>query len=167
MDGHDREKLSAADLSRQEHLNKYGSFLYCPKRDTLCDHMNGMWSTGCRMARCILDDPEYQRLQERIEENRIKNAQEQHMKREEEKKNPPAPIRDQRNQIKSHVNREMAEIHRLEEASRKAFSNNKPGYGQQLFTRAGIRRQELKKWQEEHEEKEFVNDQQSDCENHR
>ena len=148
MDGHDREKLPAADLSRQEHLNKYGSFLYCPKRDTLCDHMNGMWSTGCRLARCILDDPEYQRLQERIEKNRLKKDQEQHMKREAEKKNPPAPIRDQRNRIQSYIDKEMAEIQRLEEESQEAYRKNKPGRAHQLQVRAGIRRQELKEFQE-------------------
>lgn len=70
MDGHDRKELSAAAMSRQEWLDKYGSFLFCPERDTLCVHMDGMWMTGCERPQCILDDPEYQILQKRIEANR-------------------------------------------------------------------------------------------------
>ena len=70
------------------------------------------------------------------------------MKREAEKKNPPAPIRDQRNQIQSYIEKEMEEIQRLEEESETAYRQNKPGLAHQLQVRAGIRRQELKEFQE-------------------
>ena len=105
-------------------------------------------NTGCTRRPCIKDDPEDQILQRRIQKNREQAGAEAKDRKQEDK--PAAPIRDQRNLIKSHVDREMAEIHRLEEASQKAFRQNKPNYGQQLFTRAGIRRQKLREWQEQH-----------------
>lgn len=140
MDGHDRKKLPAADLSRQEHLNKYGSFLYCPKRDTLCDHMNGMWSTGCRLARCILDDPEYQRLQDRIEKNRQKNAQEHRQEKKAEKNDPAAPIR---NQSKAE-DRLRDQIEQVEEQARQAWSRGRSNEAMTLENRAAIMRGRLK-----------------------
>ena len=160
MDDHDWKELSARKIERQrqeKHFERYGSILWCPDRGTICAFMEEPVknNTECLRTPCILDDPEDQELQRRIQKNRKQAIEAERAQIREEKDR--APIRDQRNLIRSHVNREMAEIHRLEEASRKAFSNNKPGYGQQLFTRAGIRRQKLKKWQEEHEEKEFVN----------
>ena len=148
MDGHDRKKLSAADISRQEWLDKYGSFLYCPDRDTLCVHMDGKWPTGCELEICIKDDPEYQKLQERIERNRQAAAEEHRMQKAAEKKSPPAPIRDQRNRIQAYRKKKMDEIHRLEERSQEAFHRNNPGLGHTLFNRANIMRRELKEWEE-------------------
>ena len=164
MDGHDRKELSAAAMSRQEWLNKYGSFLFCPERDTLCVHMDGMWMTGCERPQCILDDPEYQILQKRIEANR--EAADAAARKERKKEEKSAPIRNQKNFIQSHKDRMMDEIHRLEEASQEAFWKNKPNLGQQLFNRANIKRQELREWQEKKKER-VKDDQQSNREDHR
>lgn len=51
-------------------MQKYGSMLFCPERETLCFYMDGMWVTGCERDGCILDDPEYQKQQEVIRKNR-------------------------------------------------------------------------------------------------
>lgn len=147
MDGHDRKELSAAAMSRQEWLNKYGSFLFCPERDTLCVHMDGMWMTGCERPQCILDDPEYQILQKRIEANR--EAADAAARKERKKEEKSAPIRNQKNFIQSHKDRMMDEIHRIEEASRRAYSQNRPREGDTLFNRAWIMRGELRRFEEE------------------
>lgn len=141
LDGNDRKELSAID-ARQEHMKKYGSFLYCEKRDTLCVHMDGNWMTGCGRPMCILDDPEYIALQNRIEENRIR-AQKKPKEKEDH-----APIRNQKNMIRSHERRLLDEIHRLEEDSQKAFRDNRPADGETLFRRAQIMRGELKEYME-------------------
>ena len=135
---------------REQHLKKYGSFLYCPDRDTLCVHMDGMWMTGCEREGCILDDPEYialKKKQERIAAERAAAERAEKMKEREERKN--TQIRDQRNQIKSYEEIEMEAIRRLEEKSRQAFYHNKPEEGHTLFNRAGIRRQQLKKYMDQ------------------
>ena len=149
--GHDRGRPSTADLSRQEHLRKYGSFLYCVERDTLCVFMDGMWGTGCEREVCIKDDPENRKLQKRIEKNRKKAEEECRKKQLHEKQHPPAPIRDQRNRIKSYTEKEEEEIQRLEDASEAAFRSNNPKLGHQLFNRANIRRRKLKEWKQKKE----------------
>ena len=132
------------EVARRMHMQQYGSFLYCADRDTLCDCMNAVWKTGrdCRRSPCILDDPEYQKLQQRIERNRMLEMEN---RRKEEK---AEPIRDQRNYIKSHKQQMFDEIHRLEEESAKAFRENKPNLGESLFNKARIMRGEL--WRSEH-----------------
>lgn len=148
MDGTDRQKLPALEIARREHLKKYGSMLHCDKgRSKCCSFMYGAWITGCQRPVCILDDEEDQALQKRIEEKRNRRIEEErrHGKREEK----AAPIRDQRNRIRSYEQIELAAIHRLEEKSRQAFYNNNPDLGHTLFNRAGIRRQELKKYIEQ------------------
>ena len=56
---------------RRERFEKYGSFLYCPARDCLC--FGRETDLECKHESCILDDPEYQALQKKIEENRKRN----------------------------------------------------------------------------------------------
>ena len=141
LDGNDRKELSAID-ARQEHMKKYGSFLYCEKRDTLCVHMDGNWMIGCGRTMCILDDPEYIALQKRIEENRIRASKRQ------EKKEQAAPIRNQKNMIRSHEQRLKDEIRRLEEESQEAFRDSRPADGETLFNRAQIMRGQLKDYME-------------------
>ena len=171
MDGHDWKELSAAKIARQrqkKHFERYGSILYCPERDTICAFMekNVKDNVKCTRVPCIKDDPEDQELQKRIEKNRRQALKEESKRIQEEK--DAAPIRDQRNFIQSHIDKEMKEIHRLEEASQEAFRRNKPGLGHTLFNRANIKRHELKEWQDKNERKEsVVNDQQSNSENHR
>lgn len=144
LDGYDRKELPAVEKqkAREAYLRKHGSFLYCEDRDTLCVYMDGMWMTGCERKECILDDPEYIALQKRIEENRIRAQQKQ------EETEAHAPIRNQKNMIRSHEKRLLDEIHRLEEESQKAFRNNRPADGETLFRRAQIMRGELKEYQE-------------------
>lgn len=143
MDGIDRKKLPAADLKREEYLKKHGSFLYCTDRDTLCVHMDGMWMTGCERDECILDDPEYKKLQNRIKENRKKAAEEQRKKKEEEKKDPPAQIRNQSGNPGSVYARRMAQINELERKSEIAFRRNNPKEGESLFAKARFMRMQL------------------------
>ena len=56
---------------RKARSRQYGSFLYCPDRDYLC--FGRETDLECKHESCILDDPEYQALQKRIEENRKRN----------------------------------------------------------------------------------------------
>lgn len=131
-------------MTREQHLKKYGSMLFCPERNTLCVYMEGMWGTGCERDLCIQDDPENQKLQKKIEENRRKQIERERRHREEEK--AAAPIRDQRRQNKPYIQKELDEIHRLEEQSQKAYRNNDPKRGDTLFNKARIRRGELRKY---------------------
>lgn len=150
MDGNDRKELSALgelEKAREEYLKKHGSFLYCEQRDTLCVYMDGMWMTGCERESCILDDPEYQLLQERIEKNRRRQAEDHAENRKKEKED--ALISNRRGRPRSIRDRKMKEIHRLEEASQEAFRQNKPNLGESLFVKARFMRGELKKEEEE------------------
>ena len=56
---------------RKSRFREYGSFLYCPRKDCLCFGRDT--DQECKHAKCLLEDPEYLALQERIEENRRKN----------------------------------------------------------------------------------------------
>ena len=56
---------------RKARSRQYDSFLYCPDRDCLC--FGRETDLECKHESCILDDPEYQALQKRIEENRKRN----------------------------------------------------------------------------------------------
>ena len=142
MDGNDRKELSAADL-RQQWLDKYGSMLFCPERDTLCVFMEGMYMTGCERETCIKDEPEYQKLQKRIEENRKKAEEEQRRKKEEEKKDPPAQIRNQTGKPGSADAQKLAKIKELEKKSEIAFRKNNPKLGESLFAKAKFMRMQL------------------------
>lgn len=140
LDGNDRKELSPLEQAREAYMEKHGSFLYCAKRDALCVYMDGMWMSGCERAGCILDDPEYIALQKRIEENRrrIRRKENDHA----------APIRNQKNLIKSHEQRLRDEIKRLEEESQRAYRDNWPEQGETLFNRAQIMRGQLKDYME-------------------
>ena len=133
--------------ARKAHMREYGSMLHCPKHGNLCSFMYGSWETGCKRQPCILDDPEDQKLQERIRERRQKQIEVERQHRKEEK--DAAPIRDQRNRIKSYIENKLDEIHRIEEASRRAYSQNRPREGDTLFNRARIMRGELRRFEEE------------------
>lgn len=136
-----REELRAA------HVKKYGSFLYCPERDTICTFMDGAWEHGCSRTPCILDDPEDMLLQELISKNRRRQIEIERKHRQEEK--DAAPIRDQRNRIQSYISMRLDEIHRIEEQSRQAYIHNRPREGDTLFNRARIMRGELRRFEKE------------------
>lgn len=77
--------MAANEEARRRHLEQYGSMLYCPERKTLCVFMEGMWGTGCERDLCIIDDPENQKLQRKIEQNRQKQIEAERRHREEER----------------------------------------------------------------------------------
>ena len=142
MDGNDRKELSPVEAAREAHIKMYGSFLYCTERDTLCTFMDGAWETGCKRETCILDVPGYIALQNRIEHNRKRAA----FRKKEDSK--AAPIRNQKNMIRSHEQRLKDEIRRLEEESQEAFRDSRPADGETLFNRAQIMRGQLKDYME-------------------
>ena len=131
------------DREREEHLQKYGSMLYCPERETLCFYMDGMWATGCERDGCILDDPEYQELQEVIRKNRedtFRRKIESERKAEESAREYAE--RERREKI---IEERMKESRRIEAMSREAYRRNRPGRGDELFEKARSMRIELKK----------------------
>lgn len=144
MDPDDGKELSLMyrfETERQQHIAKYGSFLYCPEHDTLCSSMEKTWETGCSCSRkpCILEDPEYQKLQERIRRN---VARRQGKTKEEKQDNI-------RRQTKTWEERQLEKIHRLEAESRKAYRRNRPKVGEDKLHQAIILRAELRRKKEE------------------
>lgn len=120
------------EQKREKHIQKYGSMLFCPERETLCFYMDGMWATGCERDGCILDDPEYQKQQEVIRKNQKKAAEEAKRNAEEEKR-------------ERFIADKMKEIHRIEEMSREAYRRNRPKRGDELFEKARSMKIELKR----------------------
>ena len=143
LDGINRKELSMTDVMmqpeiRKARVEKYGSFLYCPDRDTLCF---GRYTEdgSCKHESCILDDPEYKDLQERIEKNRILNAQ-----AEKKKEEPPAPIRRQT------INREQQLIDEIKHKEEKAawlYKKNWPGPADNAMYEAAMLKNQLLKIQ--------------------
>lgn len=126
------------------HFEKYGSILFCPERKTICSFMDGAQATGCQRKPCILDDPADIELQRRIRETRARQEETLRKQREEEK--TAAPVRDQRNMIKTYVQKELEKVREIEEQSQEAYRRNDPRTGDTLFNRARIRRGELRKY---------------------
>lgn len=102
---------------RKERFEKYGSFLFCPAKSTLC--FGRITDGECKHSACLLDDPEYQALQKRIEENRRKN---QTVKKDES----PQRIR---RQTKSRAQILEEEIARKEKYARACYRANQPRAG--------------------------------------
>ena len=120
-------------------MQKYGSMLFCPERETLCFYMDGMWVTGCeRRNGCILDDPKYQKQQEVIRKNREDSFRRQ--VEAEQKELEVAKMNAERGKREKFIE----EIHRIEEMSREAYRNNRPRRGDELFEKARFMRNELK-----------------------
>ena len=131
------------DREREEHMQKYGSMLFCPERETLCFYMDGMWATGCERDGCILDDPEYQKLQEVIRKNREDSFRRQV---ETERKAAEAAKRNaEKEKRERFIAEKMKEIRRIEEMSREAYRRNRPRRGDELFEKARSMRIELKR----------------------
>lgn len=131
---------------RQQHIEEYGSFLYCPERGNLCSFMEEKWKTGCSCSRrpCILDDPEYIALRKRQKQNIEKRRAEEKQYREEER--DAAPIR---TQSKSWEVLQMEKIRRLEEESARAYRRNRPKIGEDKLYEAMRLRRELRRKKEE------------------
>lgn len=68
VDAADRKELSMKTEVRKERMKKYGSILYCPAQDCKCFGRDT--DEECRHEKCLLQDPEYIALQEKIEKKR-------------------------------------------------------------------------------------------------
>ena len=131
------------EREREEHMQRYGSMLFCPERETLCVYMDGMWATGCEREGCILDDMEYQKLQEVIRKNREEASRRQ---AEDERKAVEAAKRNaEKEKRERFIAEKMKEIRRIEEMSREAYRRNRPRRGDELFEKARSMRIELKR----------------------
>lgn len=130
---------------RKERVAKYGSFLVCPQRDTLCSNMEERWKTGCdcSLKPCILDDPEYIALKEKQKRNMQKRLIEERELLEEEKN--AAPIR---RQTKTWEELQHRKIARLEAESRRAYRKNMTGTGERKLHEAIMMRKELRRREE-------------------
>lgn len=125
---------------RQQHIKEHGSFLYCPEHDALCCYMESKWETGedCSRRPCIIEDPEYQRLQAKIRRNVARRAD---LEPEEH-----AAIR---RQTKTWEQQQLEKIARLEEESRRAYKRNRPKAGEDKLHQAIMLRAELRSKKEE------------------
>ena len=123
-------------------MQKYGSMLFCPERETLCFYMDGMWVTGCERDGCILDDPEYQKQQEVIRKNREDSFRRQ--VEAERKELEAAKMNAEKEKREKFIAEKMKVIHRIEEMSREAYRSNRPRRGDELFEKARFRRNERK-----------------------
>lgn len=81
-------------MTREERVKEYGSFLFCPKRDVLCMAHDFEGNGECLRESCILDDPEYQAQQERIQQ-RQQELWDKHNKNRKEEKEAEKNIRTQ------------------------------------------------------------------------
>lgn len=107
---------------RKMKMEKYGSILFCPEKNTLCfgtDTEDG----NCKHEHCLLDDPAYLKKQEEIEERIAVNARREQERRKTEHHDPPAPIRRQR---KSAADMLREQIERKERFARTLYRENKP-----------------------------------------
>ena len=116
-------KMMNEDM-RMQRVEQFGSFLYCPARDVLC--FGRYTNDECVYDSCILDDPEYQKLQRTIKENRMKRIE------KEVKSDKPKSESD-----------EWKEIHALEKKAQQLYRNNKPKLADGLMARAMYMRRML------------------------
>lgn len=134
-----------AEGRRIEHVKRFGSFLYCPKRDIHCSVMekNIREGTECERKPCLLDDPEVIEMKRRQEQNRKKREAEETQSRWEEQEKAPAT---RKSRTSTYEQRMWEKIHRLEEASQRAFRRNDPNRGHTLFNEARMMRYELREY---------------------
>ena len=118
---------------RMQRCSQYGSFLYCPTRDTLC--FGRYTDSECCYDSCILDDPEYQALQRKILKNRIRRSA--NSEREEKTFTPPSRPK------KTATDIAWDEIHAKEEQARQLYRRNKPKLADGLMTEAMYMRRKL------------------------
>ena len=119
---------------RIQRCKQYGSFLYCPIRDTLC--FGRYTDSECCYDSCILDDPEYQALQKTIEQNRMKRST-------QGKEKQPAYIPPSRPKKSTKEDEAWEEIRQKEEMAQKLYRNNKPKIADGLMADAMYMRRML------------------------
>ena len=132
--------MNIEETRRLEHVKAYGSFLYCPKKNTICSRQEENVQKGIECARrpCILDDPEYIELTKRIAANRIARDQ---MRANETKEEPHAPIRSPR---KSRRDPRLELAEKLEREPEAAYRRNKPRIGEEKLQKAIMLRAQLR-----------------------
>ena len=126
---------------RKARSRQYGSFLYYPDRDCLC--FGRETDLECKHESCILDDPEYQALQKRIEENRKRNE----LKALRE--NPNTSYRQIiRRQTKTAAEMLEERIRRKEQYARECYRANYPKRGDDIVYEIVRLRAKLRKLKE-------------------
>lgn len=126
--------------TRKERVAEYGSFLYCPKKDTICSEMDNDEGI-CGRQLCHLEDPAYLRLQERIRRNVAENAERERLQRLAEKNEKPAPIR---RQTKTRTDILEEKIEQKESWARHLYKNNKPRAADSVMRDVMALRKQLK-----------------------
>lgn len=119
---------------RRARVEKYGSFLYCPDKDTLCSFLDNELAI-CPRIQCILEDPKHQAEQRRIERNRKKNMQ--NYVPEEKQANIRTQNKTRQQTILERIQREEALAARL-------YKKNRPNAAEAALMRARILKGELK-----------------------
>lgn len=130
--------------SRKERIKEYGSFLFCPNKDTLCFAINNEDGI-CERALCYLEDPEYIAQQKRIAKTMEENARREWEEKQREKLNPPAPIR---RQTKTKAQYLQEQIETKEEKARYLYRTNKPRAADSLMHEVTRLRSQLLKIKE-------------------
>lgn len=108
--------------SRKQRIEEYGSFLFCPDKDTLCFGMDNPEGV-CERALCFLEDPEYIAQQKKITKTMEENVRREWEEKEREKLDPPAPIR---RQTKTKAQYLQEQIENKEKLARHLYRTNKP-----------------------------------------
>lgn len=130
--------------SRKQRIEEYGSFLFCPEKDTLCFGMDNPEGI-CERALCFLEDPEYIAQQKRIAKTMEENVRKEQAEREREKLKPPAPIR---RQTKTKAQYLQEKIQYKEEKARSLYRANKPKAADSIMHEVTILRGKLQKMKE-------------------
>ena len=129
---------------REERVKKYGSFLFCPEKNTLCfgtDTEDG----SCKHKSCLLDDPAYLKKKAQIAARIEENDRRERERRKAERLNPPAPIRRQR---KSAADMLREQIERKERFARTLYRENKPRRADAVMHEVMILQTKLRKLNE-------------------
>ena len=135
------ERRNMNEELRKSRFREYGSFLYCPRKDCLCFGRDT--DQECKHDSCILEDPEYQALQRRIEENRKKNA------RKALQQSPDASHRQViRRQNKTAIEILEERIRRKEQYARECYRSNYPKRGDNVVYEIIRLRAKLRKLKE-------------------
>lgn len=147
MDGYDRPKLfikkgvgKMQEGTKKERIEKYGSFLFCPKKERLCFAINNDEGI-CERAICYSDDPKWIAQQKRIEKNIEENAKrelEEKRKKKERLASPAVQAKDAARSLKE-------KIKSKEEFARKLYRTNKPRAGDAVMHEAAVLRSRLAK----------------------
>lgn len=114
---------------RKERIKKYGSFLWCPKRNTLCFGINTPDGI-CKKDICYHDDPEYIAKQAEIDRRIQENAQRERIEKAKEEANKEKHII--RRQTKTKQDKLNNEINRLESRIQRAYRRGRTREGEAL-----------------------------------